>query len=166
MRSRKKRKAQQEDCAVCIIHSAKSKNGNLVSYSVDCFEKLLDIKRRRLESTAEWMADVCVQIPSTFSEGLGYHRNCYQKFTMNLSRLPAPPPSIAGSSDFESRHRRSLDPDKIIFRPDCIFCEKEGRKKVKVKGSWTTEGTVRFEYDGGLSKELPRKSLMSICSLE
>ena len=86
-----------------------------------------------------------------FSEGLGYHRDCYQKLTMNLSHLPAPPPSIAGSSDLESRRRRSLDPDKIIFRPDCIFCEKEGRKKVKVKGSWTTEGTVRFEYDGGVT---------------
>jgi hypothetical protein len=56
-------------------------------------------------------------IPSTFSAGLGYHMDCYQKFTMNLSSLPAPPPSIAGSSDFESRRRRSLDPDKIIFRP-------------------------------------------------
>jgi hypothetical protein len=43
-------------------------------------------------------------------------------------------------------HRRSLDPDKIIL-DQTIFCEKEGRKKVKVKGSWTTEGTVRFEYD-------------------
>jgi hypothetical protein len=67
------------------------------------------------------------------------------------SLLPAPPQSIAGSSDFESRRRRSLDPDKIIFKPDCIFCEKEGKKKVKVKGSWTTEGTVRFEYDGGVT---------------
>ena len=47
MSSRKKRKAQQEDCAVCIMHSAKSKNEYLVSCSVDCFEKLLDIKRRR-----------------------------------------------------------------------------------------------------------------------
>jgi hypothetical protein len=45
-------------------------------------------------------------------------------------------------------NRRSLDPDKIIFRPDCIYCEKEGRKKIKVKGSWKTERTVRFEYDG------------------
>jgi hypothetical protein len=153
MSSRKKRKAQQEDCAVCIIHSAKSNNENLVSCSVDCFEKLLDIKRRRLESTVEALrvADVCVQIPSTFSEGLGYHRDCFQKLTMNLSRLPAPPPSIAGSSDLESRRRRSLDPDKVIFRPDCIFCEKEGRKKVKVKGSWKTEGTGRFEYDGGVT---------------
>jgi hypothetical protein len=114
---------------------------------------MLDIKRRRPESTAEAlrMADVCVQIPSTFSEGLGYHRDCYQKFTMNLSHLPAQPPFIAGSSDFESRRRRSLDPGKIIFIPDCIFCEKEGRNKVKVKGSWTTEGTVRFEYDGGVT---------------
>jgi hypothetical protein len=24
-------------------------------------------------------------------------------------------------------------------------------EKVKVKGSWTTEGTVRFEYDGGVT---------------
>jgi hypothetical protein len=32
-----------------------------------------------------------------------------------------------------------------------IFCEKEGRKKVKVKDNWTTEGTVRFEYDGGVT---------------
>ena len=70
MSSRNKRKAQQEDCAVYIlvIHSAKSNNENLVSCSVDCFEKLLDIKRRRLESTVEAfrMTDVCVQIPSTF----------------------------------------------------------------------------------------------------
>ena len=68
MNSGKKRKAQQEDCAVCIIHCAKSNNANLVSCSVDCFEKLLDIKRRRLESTAEAfrMVDICVQIPSTF----------------------------------------------------------------------------------------------------
>ena len=128
------------------LHSAKSNNENLVSCSVDCFEKLLDIKRRRLESTVEALrvADVCVQIPSTFSEGLGYHRDCFQKLTMNLSRLPAPPPpppSIAGSSDLESRRRRSLDPDKVIFRPDCIFCEKERRKKVKVKGCWTKNCT-------------------------
>jgi uncharacterized cysteine cluster protein YcgN (CxxCxxCC family) len=132
MSSRKKRTAQQEDCAVCIIHSAKSNNENLVYCSVNCFKKLLDIKRRRLESTAEAlrMVDVCVQIPSTFSEGLSYHRDCYQKFTMNLSRLPAPPPSIAGSSDFESRRRRSLDPDKIIFRP-VYFVKKKGERKLK-----------------------------------
>jgi hypothetical protein len=61
---------------------------------------------------------------------LSYHRDCYQKFTMNLSRLPAPPPSIAGSSDFESRRRRSLDPDKIIFRP-VYFVKRKGERKLK-----------------------------------
>ena len=42
MSSRKKRKAQQEDCTVCIlvIHSAKSNNENVASCSVDGFEKL------------------------------------------------------------------------------------------------------------------------------
>ena len=53
-----------------------------------CFEKLLDIKLLRLESTAEALRMADVQIPSTLSEGLGYYRDCYQKFTMNLSRLP------------------------------------------------------------------------------
>ena len=67
MSSRKKKKGQQEDCAVCIlvIHTAKSNNENVVSCSVDGFEKMLDIKRRRVESTTEAlrMADICVQIP-------------------------------------------------------------------------------------------------------
>jgi hypothetical protein len=56
MSSRKKRKAQQEeDCAVCIIHSAKSNNENLVSYSVDCFEKLLDINGDVLKAQQKFL---------------------------------------------------------------------------------------------------------------
>jgi hypothetical protein len=53
------------------------------------------------------------------------------------------------------------------YSDQTIFCEKEGRKKVKVKGSWTTEGTVRFEYDGGVTvQRMHRKSMTSIYSLK
>ena len=36
-----------------------------------------------------------------------------------------------------------------LFNPDCLFCNKQGRKKVKVKGLWTTEDTKVFERGGG-----------------
>ena len=38
--------------------------------------------------------------------------------------------------------------DSVIFKPDCIFCNKEGRKAIKSKNTWTTEATTVFE-DGG-----------------
>ena len=36
----------------------------------------------------------------------------------------------------------------MILKPDCIFCNKEGQKKIKEKGVWTTEATVVFECQG------------------
>ena len=41
--------------------------------------------------------------------------------------------------------------DKILFGPDCIFCNKEDRKGVKKAGVWTTESTKKFEKGGGKS---------------
>ncbi|WP_419592701.1 hypothetical protein, partial [Thiolapillus sp.] len=35
--------------------------------------------------------------------------------------------------------------EKIILKPHCIFCNKEGRRKIKEKGDWTTEATTVFE---------------------
>ena len=35
--------------------------------------------------------------------------------------------------------------EKVILRPYCIFCNKEGRRKIKEKGVWTTEATTVFE---------------------
>ena len=33
----------------------------------------------------------------------------------------------------------------MILKPHCIFCNKEGRRKIKEKGVWTTEATTVFE---------------------
>ena len=38
--------------------------------------------------------------------------------------------------------------EKMILKPDCIFCNKEGQKKIKKKGIWTTEATAVFECQG------------------
>ena len=36
--------------------------------------------------------------------------------------------------------------EKVILRPYCIFCNKEGRRKIKEKGVLTTEATTVFEW--------------------
>ena len=35
--------------------------------------------------------------------------------------------------------------EKVILKPHCIVCNKEGRRKIKEKGVWTTEATTVFE---------------------
>ena len=39
--------------------------------------------------------------------------------------------------------------DGVLFNKDCIFCNKMGRIKVRVRGVWTTEGLSYFEFGGG-----------------
>ena len=41
----------------------------------------------------------------------------------------------------------SLVFEKTILKPHCIFCNKEGRRKIKEKGVWTTEATTAFECE-------------------
>ena len=64
---------------------------------------------------------------------------------MNLQRL-----DVNANENHESvtASRRRLSKDNIIFYPDCIFCNSDKRKKVKVKGSWNSEGLHKFESDG------------------
>ena len=79
----------------------------------------------------------------------GYHRACYSRFTGNLNRLTEIPENEPSTSQGIHTRRQSTDKDKIIFKPDCLFCKKEGRKKVKVKGVWTSEETKLFDRGGG-----------------
>ena len=39
--------------------------------------------------------------------------------------------------------------EKVILKPDCIFCNKEGQKKIKEKDIWTTEATACWNVMGG-----------------
>ena len=108
--------------------------------------KLQDIKRRRLAeplNSPYRMTDICDQIPDDLSPNHGYHRDCYKRFTMNLTRLACPPEQEQSTS----RATRKSG-DNILFTPECIFCNSDKRKKIKVKGSWTTEGLSGFEFGG------------------
>ena len=95
------------------------------------------------------MAAVCCLIPDSI-EGLdldsyGYHRQCYQRFHLNLNRLKG-----YGASDQVTTSERHHSPRKhsffeggdiyiTTFPPDWIFCDKVERK---VHGK--TERSVKF----------------------
>ena len=76
----------------------------------------------------------------------GYHRQCYQRFTANLSRLKTPEEPAESSS---SRPKRTPSTEKYLFSAECVFCSKDARKKVKKRHTWTTEPLSKFEFGGG-----------------
>ena len=134
--------AGKSNVPLCMIHFSVSKNENYVSCQPETFQKLESIKDKRLAEpvgSALRMTDVCLQFPQVFSEQLGYHRDCYQNFTMNLGRLKAwKTEALSSGGSIESisgvsteKRRRSSFPETVIFKPDCIFCKKEGRKVLK-----------------------------------
>lgn len=70
------------------------------------------------------------------------------QFTANLQRLKEfPADEQPSTSQSREPRRSSIDKDKTIFNPDCLFCYKRWRKKVK--GLWTTEDMKVFEHGGG-----------------
>ena len=136
----------------CVIHVPglkTNKYGEIKLFSSkedaeETFIKLQEIKSRRLSepyTSTYRMTDICNQIPDKLSSHHGYHRECYKRFTMNLNRLS----QKTDGQSVPSRAKRKSG-DRIIFSPDCIFCNSDKRKKIKVNGCWTTEGLCQFEY--------------------
>lgn len=70
----------------------------------------------------------------------------------NLKNCKAAATSNTGDNQIEARPVRgnsAVTAVKDIFSKDCIFCNKEGKKKVKIKGISTTEATIYFNRGGG-----------------
>jgi len=155
----KKRKLDDgpgQEKGVCIIHvkAVKSDDFTFIKHTKDPaerFKRILAVNEQRLSQPFESpyrMDDICAQIPEAYEDNHGYHRTCYTRFTANLSRLKDVTEEQPPTSQIRVA-RRSTDKDNIVFNPDCIFCNKTGKKKVKVKGVWTTEDTTVFERGGG-----------------
>ena len=151
----KRKKDGGTECSgqeTCIVHVKGLKYGDirLLSAVKDPEQRLLrlhDIRRMRLSlpiDSAQRMQETCNLIPERLLPHHGYHQVCYQRFTANLDRLKVNPEQASAS-----RSTRSLSTDRTVFKPDCIFCNRESRKKVKVRGTWTTEGLSVFDRDGG-----------------
>jgi len=93
------------------------------------------------------MPEICEQIPDAVEDGYGYHRDCHRRFTAHIRRPSADPDSQPGPT--RPPRLPSDESEKYIFKSNCIFCGKDGYKKVKQGGTWTTESTCKFEFGGG-----------------
>lgn len=152
-KKKKKRGPQEKFQYICVVHvEGQQQYGEIKLLSAtndpqDRLVRLHEIKERRLSQPADSpyrMEKTCSLIPDILQDHHGYHRPCYQRFTSHLDRLKE---YSCGSEASTSRPTRSQG-DQVLFKPDCIFCNSEKRKKVKVKGSWTTEGMSVFDRDG------------------
>lgn len=138
--------ANKQPTPTCIIHVFSiADHGHFTPLSeikgtADAkLQQLHQIRDRRMCLTHDSpyrMQSVCDQIPTTLPDDLksvGYHRQCYQRFSANLNRLPDH--IEAGEVGTSQWHH---DPRKVsptgftvpIFPPECIFCD-----KVEIKGS-------------------------------
>lgn len=141
---------------VCVLHMEGQKYGAIKPFSTvsDPQSRLLrlqDIKRRRLAQPIDSpyrMESTCELIPDILNDKHGYHQICYQRFCANLHRLDIQVVDTEVSSTSRSSCKKSSR-DSTQFKPDCIFCNNEGRRKIKSGGTWTTEGMSVFDRDGG-----------------
>jgi hypothetical protein len=133
----------------CVIHFPEVKEEELTEVTPARYEKLLEIHSKRLKqpvNSSFRMGSACAGIPTTFESGLGYHRECYKRFSSHLD--------FASSSEVvetdAARPQRvpSDESEKYIFNADFIFCSRSAKKK-KQKGNWATERTSKFEVGGG-----------------
>jgi len=153
----KKRKLSSDDPPkLCIIHASDVTSDDFTYISktrdpLGRFNRILEIKRQRQSQPLDSphrKDEICIQIPDEYHENHGYHRTCYAKFTANLNRLQ----NVIlhpQSSEIRPERRSSVKKDRILFNPDCIFCNSEGKKGVKKGGVWTTEDLCVFERGGG-----------------
>lgn len=151
MASKKRKRDVSVDTELCVIHFEGSSSEHFTPLTEERLLKLKEIQQKRLDQPLDSpyrMQDACRQIPDIVVESYGYHRDCYKRFTSNLARLSLVPVSTEPSATRPPR-RPSDGSNRVIFNPDCIFCGKTGWKKVKHRGSWTTQPTCKFEFGGG-----------------
>ena len=151
----------EESCEteVCVIHfkDSKCERFTLISSLSDpearlkALQKTRDDRRSQPLHSAHRMGSVCDQIPDSLSPFHGYHRDCYQQFTGNMKRLSHSDAGPNPSPEARRGRRDSATKDRILFKKDCIFCNSEGRKKVKKGAVKTTEGLSVFEKGGGVT---------------
>lgn len=141
----------------CVVHFCDISHGAFKSFKDDKnssskFERLQEIKiRRQAESVTSpyRMQEQCNLLPAIQNDDHDYHWNYYKRFTGNLLRLQQQPEVAPESTSVQRTMRRSSsEKDSIIFQPDCIFCDSQKKKAVKVKGSWTTQNLSKFQSDG------------------
>lgn len=157
----KKKKTVQGE-GICIIHMDESKMDGFTYLTsknrTTMVEKLRKIAEKRLgqefgsvHRMEKISQDFLTNIQSIAETTHGYHRDCYQRFTGNMNRLKEVVSDPSSSPNVEPRRseRKSSEGEKIIFKPDCIFCNREGKISVVKDGVKTTQGVSGFNQGGG-----------------
>ena len=147
---------ESREADMCVLHFKESAHEHFtfiakVKDPEALWINLLKIRDDRRSNLLDlhigWTVDsIFDQIPESLSQFCSYHRDCYKHFTSNLSRLILRQGST--SEDAPSARQSSCDSatkDCSIFKPDCIFCNSEGRKKVNKGIMISLEGLSRFE---------------------
>ena len=146
--------------AYCIIHAAcLADHGRftpLKSIKSDPHDKLsflCEIRNRRLAEPLDSpyrCEDSCNLLPQSLSDitpdtNVGYHRECYSRFTRNLDRLRQPPHHVTSPTHEPVKYspRKRTSTGEVVFPPTCIFCEKVERWVVSKKA---TERTHEFTH--------------------
>ena len=155
---------KQPRANICIIHTEGIKDCGritLISNLPDPtrrFHEICDIRDRRLRApsnSSERRQYSCSLVPNALEDHHGYHRNCYKWFVNHLDKLPVhddnePSPSLSEDPSTSARRSGNIGKvDHVLFQEDCIFCNKDGRIRVKVAGTWVHQDTTLFEYGGG-----------------
>lgn len=128
----------------CILHiTSITEHGSFTPLikikgkATEKLQQLHEIRNQRLRQPLESpnrMQAVCDLIPQTLPddlESVGYHRQCYQRFTSNLDRLVVEDLEPSTSQPQRTtRQMSSAGHSGPIFSQECIFCE-----RVEIKGS-------------------------------
>ena len=164
-----KRKATEGGCSkankrkeICVIHSKKSNGKSFISMDSKkdpevIFQKLKQIRNMRMEepvNSIHRLEHECSQIPEELNiNHHGYHRDCYQMFTRNLSSLhhstDASSNKFSETSEQKTRSNRSQSTsERVIFNPDCIFCNKDKKSTKKETTGQLNAQEFLNEMDG------------------
>ena len=131
----------------CIIHFPSSKSRQFIHLNEERLNKLkkvADIKQRMPSKLQGNLKAISWQLPVTVQSGHGYHRSCYQLFTMKTNQLES---KEQDKTTPKLKRMCSEKRDQKTFFQNCIFCEKESTKKVKKAKYWTNEFLQNFDYD-------------------
>ena len=97
------------------------------------------LKRSRLQT--KWI-NICKNIPDCILLQHGYHRACYQRFTVNQKRLQ-PCPLQDEKVDLKKSNRRLS-----VNKESCIFCDKDKPIYTKSGGIYMKEHVQTFTVNG------------------
>ena len=123
-KGRTKNDANRKEQNICIINFQDVEDQHFVQMNDERFIKVKTISRQPFASSGK-LKDICLSIPESFTTSHGYHRKCYQRLTNHAKRGKELDLCEDVNDNIQRMSRKNNnDKDGIIFKPDCIFCEK------------------------------------------